>query len=149
MKAHTALDNAGERYQATVPDTLDLAERAAVALNGLGGMIDPSLGHHMFFAVKYCSNPPYMSHFASSDYVCDPKFAQSLPMMRLMSGSRQHREIEAGHRAALLSRVEDGLYWDRCDPTRPWRSPEYGERFYGKDKDEEKDEDENKKDDKA
>ena len=136
MKAHTALDDAGGRYQAIVPDTLDLAERAAVALNGLGGMIDPSLGHHMFFAVKYCSNPPYMSHFASSDYVGDPKFAQSLPMMRLMSGSQQHREIEAGHRAALLSRIEDGLYWDRRDPARPWRSPEYGERFYDKDKDE-------------
>ena len=130
------LDDSGVRYQATVPDTLDLAERAALALNGLGGMIDPSLGHHMFFAVRYCAKPPYMSHYDSSDYVCDPKFAQSLPMMRLMSGSRQHDKIEAGHRAALLSRIDDGLYWDRRDAGRPWRNPDYGERFYGKDKDE-------------
>ncbi|MAG34829.1 MAG: hypothetical protein CL878_01045 [Dehalococcoidia bacterium] len=31
----------GERYEATVPDTLDLVERAELALNGLGGCLDP------------------------------------------------------------------------------------------------------------
>ena len=31
----------GERYPATVPDTLDLAERAALAVNALTGAADP------------------------------------------------------------------------------------------------------------
>jgi len=135
VKDQASLDYSGERYRATVPDTLDLAERAAIAINGLGGTIDTNLGHHMFFTVMYCSKRPYMAHLASADSTCDPKFAQSLPMMRLMSGSRQHMEVEAGYRAALLSRIEDGLYWDRYDPARPWRNL-YGEGFYGEGKDE-------------
>jgi len=130
VKDEPSLDYSGQRYRATVPDTLDLADRAAVAINGLGGTIDSDLGYYMYFLVRYCSRPPYMSHLASADSTCDPKFAQSLPMMRLMCGSRQHVEVEAGHRAALLSRIEDGLYWDRYDPARPWRNL-YGEGFYG------------------
>ncbi len=131
MEDHATLDYSGERYQANFPDTLDLAERAAIAINGLGGMIDPDLGHHMCFSVHYCSKRPYMSHSALSDYGCDPKFAESLPMMRLMSGSSQHMEIEAGQRAALLGRIDDGLYWDWHDPARPWQD------LPGKGKDEE------------
>ena len=38
----------GERYEATVPDTLDLADRAALALNGLGGTIDPDGDYQMY-----------------------------------------------------------------------------------------------------
>ena len=68
MEDHATLDYSGERYQANFPDTLDLAERAAIAINGLGGMIDPDLGHHMCFSVHYCSKRPYMSHSALSDY---------------------------------------------------------------------------------
>jgi hypothetical protein len=131
MKGQAALDYSGERYQAEVPDTLDLAERAAIAINGLGGMIDPNAGHHMCFSVHYCSKHPYMSHSVTADYGCDPKFAESLPMMRLMSGSSQHMEIEAGQRAALLGRIDDGLYWDWHDPARPWQD------LPGKGKDEE------------
>ena len=89
------------------------------------------LGHHMCFSVHYCSKRPYMSHSALSDYGCDPKFAESLPMMRLMSGSSQHMEIEAGQRAALLGRIDGGLYWDWHDPARPWQD------LPGKGKDEE------------
>ena len=33
------LDYSGERYRRDVPDTLDLAERAAMAINGIGGSI--------------------------------------------------------------------------------------------------------------
>ena len=125
----------GQRYHATVPDTLDLADRAALAINGLGGVIDTELGHHMFFTVMYDAPQPYLSHLASADSTCDPKFAQSLPMLRLMSGSTQHVDVEAGHRAALLARIDHGMYWDRYDPLRPWRNL-YGAGFYGEGKDE-------------
>ncbi len=43
------IDYAGDRYQAVVPDTLDLAERAALALNGLGGTSDPAMGGLHYF----------------------------------------------------------------------------------------------------
>jgi len=124
----------GERYQAVVPDTLDLADRAALAINGLGGVIDPALHYQMYFSVRYASRPPYMQHHGA-DTTCDPKLAESLAMMRLMSGSGQYTDVEAGQRAELISRIEDGLYWNRVDPARPWRNS-YNPAFDGERKDE-------------
>ena len=110
---------AGAEYDARVPDTLDLADRAEWAINGIGGSIDPELHHQMYFRVEYAHNPPVMTHH-SADTTCDPKFGESFPMMRIMCGSDQYACVEAGLRAELLSRIEDGLYWNRFDPERPW-----------------------------
>ena len=46
----------GERYEATVPDTLDLAERAEIALNGLCRTVDPEDDYMMYFHVNYNFN---------------------------------------------------------------------------------------------
>ena len=50
-------------YQETVPDTLDLAERARIAVNGVTGALEllaattcPIIGAYFY------ANPPYMSH---------------------------------------------------------------------------------------
>ena len=106
----------GKRYSTTIPDTLDLAERAALAINGIGGCIDPAL-KTMWGLVHYCTPTPHLSHWASAENTCDPKFAESLPLMRLMSGSDQYLGLEAEYRAALRSRIQpcsdggrDGLY---------------------------------------
>lgn len=115
----------GKFCEAIVPDTLDLAERAKLAINGLGGTIDSH--YNMYFYVNYCSKKPYMSHHAA-DTTCDAKYMESFPMMRIMCGSDQYADIEAGQRADLVSRIQDGLYWNFVDPARPWRSsynPEY------------------------
>lgn len=126
----------GKRYEAMVPDTLDLAERADLAINGIGGTIDPDLHYHMFFFVRYAHKTPYMAHHAA-DPTCDPKFAESFPMLRIMSGSNRYADIEAGQRAELISRIspEDGLYWNIIDPTRPWRTS-YNPAFDGVPQDE-------------
>ena len=65
-----------KRYQATVPDTLDLAERAELALNGLSGTLDPEGDHQMYFFVFCNTNPPWMEH-GGSDSPCMPKYAIS------------------------------------------------------------------------
>lgn len=124
----------GERYEDTIPDTLDLAERAALAINGIGGSIDPELWT-MYGQIHFCTPTPHQSHWACAENTCDPKFAESLPMMRVMSGSGQYAELEAEYFAAMLSRVQDGLYWDLADPRRPWRNA-YAPAFYGEGKDE-------------
>jgi hypothetical protein len=122
----------GERYEAEVPDTLDLAERAQIALNGLGGTIDPDCHHTMFFNVQYSCQPPFMRHHGSADVTCDPKFAESFPMMRVMCGSDLYADLEAAHRAELLSRLspDDGLYYNLAHPGRPWRAT-YNPAFDG------------------
>jgi hypothetical protein len=125
---------AGTRHKAVVPDTLELAERAALAINGIGGCIDPAL-MTMYGIVHFCTPRPHQTHWASAETTCDPKFGESFPLMRLMSGSEQHLAIEADFRAAMRSRIEDGLYWDRRNPARPWRNS-YAPAFYGEGRDE-------------
>ena len=117
-----------------VPDTLDLADRAALALNGLGGNIDESL-LTMYGLIRFCAKRPYFSHWASAETLCDPKFAESFPLMRIMCGSDQYSELERKFRDALLGRIDEGLYWDRVNPKRPWRNA-YAPAFYGEGKNE-------------
>ncbi len=118
----------GERYEAEVPDTVDLAERAALAINGIGGTIDPEL-RTMYFNVQYPYKPSYMTHHAA-DTTCDPKYAESLPMLRLMSGNRKYADLEAAFADELVSRMDSGLYWNRVDPRKPWART-YNPQFDG------------------
>jgi len=111
----------GERYQATITDTLDLAERAALGVNGLTGSLDPEM-LTMYRLVGFCAPRPFLRHWASADVTCDTKFGESLAMLRVMCGSGQNLDLESRYRAELRSRVDDGLYWDRYTPLPPWRS---------------------------
>ncbi len=124
----------GTSSEAEVPDTLDLADRARLALNGLGGNIDPEL-MTMYGLIHFCAPRPYFSHWASAETLCDPKFAESFPLMRVMSGSDQYADLERGFRDSILGRVDEGLYWDRVNPRRPWRNS-YSEWCYGKGREE-------------
>ena len=124
----------GSRYQATVPDTLDLAERAALGVNGLTGSIDPDM-LTMYGLVGFCAPQPFLKHWDSADIALDTKFGESLAMLRAMCGSDQNLELEARYRMELCSRIDDGMYWDRYTPLRPWRN-DYSGRLYGPGKDE-------------
>jgi len=127
----------GERYEALVPDTLDLAERAELALNGMGATLDPALDYLPFGTIHFASRTPLLAHWASADVSCNPKYGQAMAMTRLITGSDRYRTEEQGSRRAMLSRVEDGLYWDRADGRRPWRNIySISEKLYGKGKDE-------------
>lgn len=124
----------GIRYKSTVPDTLDLADRARLALNGLGGNIDPDL-MTMYGLIFIACEHPHFSHWASAETLCDPKFGESFPLMRIMCGSDQYADLESKFRKAMLSRIDDGLYWDRYTDKRPWRNS-YAVSFYGEGKNE-------------
>lgn len=124
----------GQLTSRLVPDTLDLAERAALAIHGMGGTIDPHL-LTMWGLVHYTAPRPHLSHWASAETLVDPKLAESLTLMRIMSGSTQFLDLEREYRGAILSRLDSGLYWDRYDPRRPWRNS-YTPAFYGTGRDE-------------
>lgn len=124
----------GTRYKAAVPDTLDLADRARLAINGLGGNIDPEL-MTMYGQIQFGCERPHFSHWASAETLCDPKFGESFPLMRIMSGSEQYLDLESEFKKSMISRIDSGLYWDKCNPKRPWRNS-YAPAFYGEGKDE-------------
>ena len=84
---------AGDRYADTIPDTLDLAARAALAIHGIGGSIDPDL-MTMWGIIHYTCKRPHLSHWASAETLCDPKLGESLALLRLMCGSEEFVELE-------------------------------------------------------
>ena len=129
MIAGEPIGYSGTRVEATVPDTLDLAARAELAINGLGGTTDPGLGYLHYFNQYFACQPPYMAHHGA-DTTCTPKYVESFPMMRVMCGSECYLDLETAQRAALLGCIQDGLYWNRFDPARPW-STSYNPAFDG------------------
>lgn len=114
----------GKRYSATVPDTLDLAERARLALNGLARARDPERGYQQYFYILLHAQPPYMLHSGAPDSSCDAMVGEAFPLMRLMSGDTARREAEAGLYKTLAGRLspQDGLYWRRYSPAEPWHT---------------------------
>jgi hypothetical protein len=121
----------GERYEAVVPDTLDLAERGELALHGIAGTVDPADEYMMWFDVYWNNNPPYMGH-SGCDVECAPKFLDNFTQLRIMSGSDRYRDIEAGLEASILRYIDptDGLYYSRYNPNRPWHMGAYKSAGY-------------------
>lgn len=108
----------GERYQDTVPDTLDLAEMAELAIDGLTGPNDPQAGYELYFTVHLQRNPPIMLHDFSDGN--QTKFLGPLALMRVITGSQRHRTEERGMLEAYLKSIgDDGLYYPPLKG-RPW-----------------------------
>ena len=106
----------GRRYEAMVPDTLDIQERTALAVNGLTGPTDPDKEHLLYFLINFRSNPPSMSHGPAD--ICQVKFMEALPLMRLASGSTLNKQVDRAWMGTALRNIgPDGLmYW----PSLPW-----------------------------
>ena len=110
----------GERYEALVPDTLDLQERAALAINGLTGPTDPEADYEVYWLVFFAHNPAMMYHDWCDFSSVQPEFMEALPLMRLVSGSKQNERVERRWMEVLLHMEgPDGVIYV---PTvgRPW-----------------------------
>jgi hypothetical protein len=119
-------------YRATVPDTLDLAARARLAINGLAGTLDWEQVPEFYFRVTLA--PPTMVHDALSFCACGPKYFESFPMMRAMTGSDLYADIERRYHDYMLGSIgDDGLFYAKIGPERPWdrTSPEDYANIYG------------------
>jgi hypothetical protein len=103
---------AASRYDADVPDTLDLAERARAAVNGLVGIIDHSRRHQPHQCMQPYRNPPVLSP-ASGATIFDGgnemwgKHAEALVEMRHMSGSAQEPGRDDETFLGMVSCIED------------------------------------------
>lgn len=120
-------DGITETYTAQVPDTLDLAERARLALHGIANTVDPQDEYNMWFEVFWCANPPYLLH-SGCDVECAPKFVDALHQLRIASGSEDYRQVEDQALRYALSYLDpsDGLYYARHEPgKRPWKMGGY------------------------
>jgi len=123
----------GERYETTAPDTLDLAERAELAVNAMAGALNEARDYEYFWLTFYaqpfeepspwhCGNG-LIQHHAGEWTDSNGRAAEAFLLLRLMTGSdrfldREHKMLES-----WLARVgDDGLLYN--PPYRddaPWR----------------------------
>src|SRR5262245_65484946 len=93
-----------------IPDTLDLAERARLGVNGLLGSLDAAAEYDPYFLTFFMADPPYMTHYSSQYSGVLPKYLEALPLARVASGSAQGRDVEERLLAAVLrNAARDGL----------------------------------------
>ena len=87
-----------------------------MAVQGLTGPTDPDKDHMLYFNADFRYDPPRMRH-RNSD-ICQTKLEESLPLMRLASGSQLNNHIDPVWMANALRQIgPDGLfYW----PLFPW-----------------------------
>ncbi len=106
----------GERYEAEVPDTLDLAERGELAIQAITRMVDPNRNYALYCHALFNRRPPVLvlSDFDGIDGGgCLGKQFESLLLLRIMSGSTYNLELEKGWIQSRLDITgEDGIiYW--------------------------------------
>ncbi len=113
----------GVRYDAEVPDTLDLAERGGLLVNALTGAADTTHYYETYHGGHLDQRPPYMSHGGGGP--CMPKAVHALPMMRIMSGSTFNRDFDGKMMEAITRDIEgDGLWWLKTEGCF-WRAEAY------------------------
>jgi hypothetical protein len=111
----------GEYYDALVPATLDLAERARLCVNALTETTDPAYDDEMYWIIDLLGREPAMYHTVD-DHV-QAKFYQALPLNRTQCGSKQNLDVE--HRlmqTMLKMQGPDGLLYIPIKG-RPWALP--------------------------
>ena len=113
-----------ERYEAQVPDTLDLAERARLSVNSLTGSCDPAFNYETVHNGHLDYNPAFLNMWTGGP--CHPKVLHVLPLMRLMSGSTQHIDYDEKMLDFALDNVDEKGVWWLPRKGAPWRA-NYGE----------------------
>jgi len=106
---------AGKWHEATVPDTLDLADHARLAINCLTGNVDPDNRYLVFQSFDFGEKPPA----ARQPSGLHSKNCRALPLMRTMCGSEQNLDIEC----EIIKRIHGTFMLENCyhrDPDANW-----------------------------
>ena len=108
----------GNRYEAKVPDTLDLADRMALAINALTNVWDAESRWGLKFIVDFSRKPAvlFVNHLIDVYLNIPPKFVEALALCRLASGEEASLDVDAGVIQAQVDLIgEDGLTYCPTD----------------------------------
>jgi hypothetical protein len=110
----------GQRYKDRVPDTLDIAERAELAVHVMTSVADPKADYEIYGWAWWFRNPPVMNH-DHSDWVQSVEgLMEALPLLRMATGSELNRQVDlAWMQVNLKSIGPDGLVYEPLNGI-PW-----------------------------
>jgi hypothetical protein len=110
----------GERYDDIVPDTLDIAERGKLCVNALTSITDSNADQEVYWLATFYRNPPVMVH-NFNDWVQNVEgMMESLPLLRVATGSTRNDQVDRAWMEALLKSIgPDGLVYIPLRG-RPW-----------------------------
>jgi hypothetical protein len=105
----------GEYYQRQIPDTLELTGMAALAINAVTRMLNPEYDYTQYSYADLRHDPPWMMMEAGITNL-NPKFIEALPLMRIMSGSKQNADVDHHLVESMLHNIgKDGLTYQPPD----------------------------------
>lgn len=110
----------GARYQDTVPDTLDIAERAKLCINTLTSITDPNADMEVYWLTNFFRNPPIMLHDFSDWVETAEAMKEALPLLRMATGSSLNDHVDPIWMQVMLKEIgPDGLAYIPLKG-RPW-----------------------------
>jgi hypothetical protein len=116
----------GQRYEDMVPDTLDLADRLALAVNALTRVWYPDERWALGFKVDFSQRPAVISpnHVTDAYLNIPPKFIEALVLARLASGTELNLDVDREVLGAQLELLgEDGLTYCPTDALLGFSEP--------------------------
>ena len=109
----------GERYEVTVPDTLDISERARLAVNVLTEATDPFADYESYDGFGPLTNPPSMA-MNQWYFPYEEGHGEALTQNRLICGTDQNLNVERRWMEVVLKQQgSDGLLYVPVKG-RPW-----------------------------
>jgi hypothetical protein len=105
----------GERYRALVPDTLDLQDMAAWGVNGLTSSNNPDVDYEAYWGAEFGSNPLRMANGMDGGR-CQVKYLESLPLLRIASGSTQNQMVDRRWMEVLLHMQAKAIALTKMEP---------------------------------
>lgn len=103
----------GERYQATIPDTLDIQQRAELVLNTMTNCTDPKNNYAPYDNMNIYNNPPILRDTT----MINGKYVEATALLRYLTGSTTNRHVDQAWRSAYLGGFT-GYPWWGVDPGR-------------------------------
>ena len=95
-----------------LPDTLNLAERAALAINAMASLRDERLAGLMYFTARYDEDPPTAYHDPWDYGDGTGRYVDALVLAHVMTGSEQALDVAQEMGESLIAwQGDNGLSW--------------------------------------
>lgn len=110
----------GLSYEDRIPDTLDIASRAELAIHAMTAISDPKLDAEVYWFADFFRNPPAMIHDFNDWVLVAEGLMEAVPLLRIVTGSRLNDNVDpVWMKVALQCIGEDGLFYNPLEG-RPW-----------------------------